>query len=243
VSCGVWLLAADVSFKHVKVGLTPISKLKVPLPRFPLSHKDEEDGTSFLARVEQEARTIVGSYTRVEHEACNAGLENNGHLNHVLELTEVAYGPRPTPVSVEVLKKRKSEASGKVSAKCPKVSEKKGTELVKVIGACAKGGLKWPLDTDILSTKSVKLSKGIVLRTIASMATACITPEAHDSINKFSASGSKTGGRGPGSKVVPEAKKVAAFPKKRIIPAIGALNTISSEATQESSPHDQAPEV
>jgi hypothetical protein len=30
VSSGVWPLAADVSFKQVKVGLTPISKLKVP---------------------------------------------------------------------------------------------------------------------------------------------------------------------------------------------------------------------
>jgi hypothetical protein len=35
MSCGVWPLAADVSFEHVKVGLTPVSKLKVPPPRFP----------------------------------------------------------------------------------------------------------------------------------------------------------------------------------------------------------------
>jgi hypothetical protein len=55
-------LAAGVNFEQVKVGLTPISKLKVPLPRFPLSHKDDEDDAKFLARVEQEARVIVGSY-------------------------------------------------------------------------------------------------------------------------------------------------------------------------------------
>jgi hypothetical protein len=34
VSCGVWPLAGGVSFKHVKVGLTPVSKPKVSLPKF-----------------------------------------------------------------------------------------------------------------------------------------------------------------------------------------------------------------
>jgi hypothetical protein len=49
----------------------------------------------------------------MEHEACIFGLWNNGHLNRALELTGVAYGPRPTPVSVEVLKKRKEDATEK----------------------------------------------------------------------------------------------------------------------------------
>jgi hypothetical protein len=43
----------------------------------------------------------------------------------VLELVGVAYGPRRVPVSVEVLNKRKVDASGKVLAKQLKVSEKK----------------------------------------------------------------------------------------------------------------------
>jgi hypothetical protein len=30
VSCGVWPLAAGVNFEQVKVGVTPVSKLKVP---------------------------------------------------------------------------------------------------------------------------------------------------------------------------------------------------------------------
>jgi hypothetical protein len=34
-------------------------------------------------------------------------------LNHVLELTGVAYGPGPTLVSVQVLKKRKVDSIGK----------------------------------------------------------------------------------------------------------------------------------
>jgi hypothetical protein len=62
VSCGVWPLAGGVSFKLVKVGLTSVSKLKVPLPRFSISCKDEEDDARLLERVEQEARNIVGSY-------------------------------------------------------------------------------------------------------------------------------------------------------------------------------------
>jgi hypothetical protein len=83
-------LAGDVSFKHVKVGLTPVSKLKVPLPRFPLSHEDEEDDACLLARVEQEARNIVGSYTCAEHEDCICDLPNNSHSKHVLKLVRVA---------------------------------------------------------------------------------------------------------------------------------------------------------
>jgi hypothetical protein len=243
VSCGIWSLAGDVSFEHVKVGLTPVSKLKVPLPRFPLFREDGEDDASLLARVEQEARNIVGSYTRAEHEACVSGLPNNGHLNRVLELTGVAYGPRPTPASAEVLKKRKAEASGNVLAKRPKAPEKKSTEPVKVSGAHAKGGLKRPLGADILPTKSVNLSKGIVPHAIALVVVARITHEVHNSTNMSSASGSKAGGRDPGSKAMSGARNVALSTKKRIVPASGALAAISSEGTQESSPYDQAPEV
>jgi hypothetical protein len=184
--------------------LTLVSNLKVPLPRFSLSREDQDDDTSFLARVEQEARNIVGSYMRGDHEACVAGLQNNGRLNHVLELTRVAYGPRPAPVSVEVLKKRKVDASGKVLAKCPKAPEKKGAEPAKVAATRGMGGLKWPLDADILPAKSTMVGKGIIPRTIASTATVCTTPDAHGSMNLFSASGCTAGGRGPGSKTVSE---------------------------------------
>jgi hypothetical protein len=70
-SCGVLPLAGNVSFEDVKVDLTLVSKLKVHLPRFSLSR---EDDAHFRARVEQEARNIVVSYTRAEHEACVSGL-------------------------------------------------------------------------------------------------------------------------------------------------------------------------
>jgi hypothetical protein len=70
-----------------------------------------------------------------------------------------------------------------------------------------------------------------------------IKPEVCGSVNLFSASGSKADGRDPDSKAMPGAKKAAPSVKKRIILTIGALATISSEGAQESSPHDQVPEV
>jgi hypothetical protein len=45
---------------------------------------------------------------------------------------------------------------------------------------------------------------------------------------------------GPGSKTVAGAKGATASIKRRIVPTIGALAEISSEGTQESSPHGQA---
>jgi hypothetical protein len=243
VSCGVWLLPDDVNFEHVKVGLSPVLKLKVPLPRFPLSHEDEEDDARFLARVEQEARNIVESYTCAEHEACVSGLLNNGHLNHVLKLAWVAYGAHSAPVSTKVLKKRKAEASGKVLVKRPKAPERKGTELAKVSGVRAKGGVKWPSDVDILAAKSIKLSKGIVPRAIASATATCITPKARGSLDSLGTLGSKIDKNVASSKTMLRAKKVTPSAKKCLVPAIGALATISWEGTQESSPRDQAPEV
>jgi hypothetical protein len=56
IACDVWSLASGVSFKWVKVGLTPVSKLKVPLPRFAVVREDDEDNVKFLARVEKSAR-------------------------------------------------------------------------------------------------------------------------------------------------------------------------------------------
>jgi hypothetical protein len=72
VACSVWSLGAGVNVDQVSVGVTPVSKLKVPLPNFVASHKDGEDDVKFLVRVESDAKVIVGSYTRPEHDACVA---------------------------------------------------------------------------------------------------------------------------------------------------------------------------
>jgi hypothetical protein len=81
----------------------------------------------------------VGGYTHAEHVDCIASLPNNDRLNRVLEVMVVAYGRRPVVISSEVLKKRKVNAATKVSAKCPKVTEKKGVGLAKVSGSRTSG--------------------------------------------------------------------------------------------------------
>jgi hypothetical protein len=197
VSCGIWPLSVGLDFEHVKVGLIPASQLKVPLPNFPLSHEGEHD-VQLLARVKQEARNIVGSYTHTEHEACIASLPNNGRLNCVLEVAGVAYGPRSVLVSMEVLKKRKADVAVKVLAKRPKATEKKGARLMKVFESRASGGSKRPSGVDIPPTKSVKLSKGTVSRAIASAAATRIMPEMRISDVSAGAGGAKGGGRRPG---------------------------------------------
>jgi hypothetical protein len=53
-------------------------------------------------------------------------------------------------------------------------------------------------------------------------------------------SGSKAGRDGLGSKTAAGVKKATTSAKKHIVPAIGALAKISSEESQESSPHGQA---
>jgi hypothetical protein len=227
VSCGVWLLSASVDFEHVKVDLTSVSWLKVPLPRFPLFHKDGEDDTRLLVRVKQEARNIIDNYTCTEHEACIASLTNNGCLNHMLEIAGVAYGPRSVPISPEVLKKRKADAATKVLAKRLNVYEKKGAELAKVSRVRASGGSKRPSGAYVLPAKSVKLSNGTVPCAIASATMACIMPETRGPKDLLSASGSKSGGKRPGCKIVPRAKATPSA-KKCIAPAIGALAAMSS---------------
>jgi hypothetical protein len=123
VACSVWPLGAGVSFDQVSVGVSPVSKLKVPLPNFVASRKDDEDGIKFLVRVALEAKVIVGSYTCPKHDTCIAGLHNEGRLNRGLELTGVAYEPRPVLGSdafIESSKKRKTDYVGKVLVKHPK---------------------------------------------------------------------------------------------------------------------------
>jgi hypothetical protein len=112
-----------------------------------------------------------------------------------------------------------------------------------VLQAHTSGGLKQPSSANILSVKSTKLRKGTVPRTIASAVVACITPKRCGLENLLSALVSKASGGGPSYKIMPRAKKVAPSTKKRIILSIGALVAVSSEGTQESSPHDRAPEI
>jgi hypothetical protein len=184
----------------------------------------------------------MGGYTRTEHEACIANLPNNGLLNRVLEDAGVGYGPRPVPISAEVLKKRKADAAGKVLAKRPKVAKMTSVGLAKVYRSCGGGSSKWPTGADIPPVKSAKLSEGIIPRAVALAAVACIMLETCISMVSTGTEGAKGGEKRPGCKTMP-GTKVAPYAKKCIIPAIGALAALSSDGTEESTLHDRAPEV
>jgi hypothetical protein len=145
VACGVWPLGVCVNFGQVSVGVTPVSKLKVPLPSFISSRKDTEDDVKFLERVESDAMVIVGGCTHPEHDACIAGLHNEGCLNRVHELAVLTYGPHPVPGSdafTKASKKRKTYSIGKALAKCLKAPEKRRVEIAKTSAPRGKTSLK-----------------------------------------------------------------------------------------------------
>jgi poly(3-hydroxybutyrate) depolymerase len=125
--------------------VAPVSKLKMPLHKFVSAHKDYEDDVNFLARIDLDVEGIVGSYTCPEHEVCIAGLPNGGRLNHMFELTGVAYRPHPVPGSdafTEALKKRKVDATGKAPVKCPRASGNKKGESAKASASWENASLK-----------------------------------------------------------------------------------------------------
>lgn len=63
MACGVYLLAAGVSFDQVSIDMTPVSKMKMPLPKFVVARKDGEDDIKFFAWVELDVKGIGSNYT------------------------------------------------------------------------------------------------------------------------------------------------------------------------------------
>jgi hypothetical protein len=109
--------------------VTPVSKLRVPLPRFVAIHKDDKDDMKFLVGVELETEGILGSYTRPEHDVCITNLCNGGRLNRVIELVGVTYGPGLEPGTMEFTeasKKRKICYGKKSSQTCEGAREEEG---------------------------------------------------------------------------------------------------------------------
>jgi hypothetical protein len=221
----------------MKVGMTPVLKLKVSLPRFTVAREGDEDDANFFARVEKEARVLVGSYTRPEHEAY-AVLLNNGRLNRVLELTGVSYGPHSAPASVEVLKKQKADSVWKTVSKGPKAHEKKRVEHVKTSTTPVKISVKRPSDANPTSPKSVKLSKKTIPHMIASAVAAHDTLLAYGSKVVAGVSDLVTVEGHPLSKTIggSSGSKIAAPVKKHRVPPTGPMARASSEESQNSSP-------
>jgi hypothetical protein len=174
-SCRCWLC-------RVATHTTPVSKLKVPLPKFIAVRKDDnDDDVQFLARVELEAEGIVGSYTKPKHDACLAHVRNGGQLNHVFELAGVTYGLRPmlgTEEFTEAVRKRKVDTAGKNPSKWPKVAGKKKMEVVNVAPSWRKASLKWPSAAEVASARPLKQSKKAMAHLSAAVTTTRVSARA-----------------------------------------------------------------
>jgi hypothetical protein len=143
LACRMYPLSARVSIERVADGVTQVSMLKLPLPKF---HAKCKDDVNFLVCVELEAEGVVGSYIRLEHDVCMAGMSNGGQLNLVFELARVLYGPRPVPGTcafTEAPRKRKMDAAGKMPIKRVKApGKKKKANSVNIVVSRAKSSSK-----------------------------------------------------------------------------------------------------
>jgi hypothetical protein len=115
LACGMYPLASSFGFRDVALGTTVVSKVKTPLPLFPVEAVSVEDAGCFLTKVETDTKNILGSYGPREHDAVmTAILLNSGHLNQVFEQMGVPYAPCPllgTEAFQAATKKRKAEVS------------------------------------------------------------------------------------------------------------------------------------
>jgi hypothetical protein len=125
VTCKTYPLAAIFGFESVAFSMTPMSKVEIALPLFAVGAVDAEHVKHFLAKVETEAKRVLGSFGPKEYDALMAvNIPNGGRLNRVFEQMGVSYAPRPVPGSddsQEVVRKRKSEVSKKPIVKKAKV--------------------------------------------------------------------------------------------------------------------------
>jgi hypothetical protein len=86
VAYGMYPLASSFGFRDVTIDTMAVSKVKTPLPVFPVEPVLAEDVGRFLAKVETEAERILGNFDPKEHDALVTGkLPNCGQLNWVFE--------------------------------------------------------------------------------------------------------------------------------------------------------------
>jgi hypothetical protein len=60
LACEMHQLSASVDFRGITDGVTPVLRVRQPLPKFHAKHKEDEDDIQFLVRVELEAESVVG---------------------------------------------------------------------------------------------------------------------------------------------------------------------------------------
>jgi hypothetical protein len=96
VACKIFPLAASFGFESVPLGMTPMSKVKIPLPLFAVGTIAAEHANHFSAEVETEAERVLVSFRPREYVALRVvNILNGGHLNHVLEQMGVSYFSYP----------------------------------------------------------------------------------------------------------------------------------------------------
>jgi hypothetical protein len=58
LACEMYPLSAGVGFEKVTNGVTPVLRLKLPLPKFRIERKDDKDDVQFVERVELEMKSV-----------------------------------------------------------------------------------------------------------------------------------------------------------------------------------------
>jgi hypothetical protein len=177
VACKMYHVASSFGFSVVSVGMTPVLKIRMPLPLFPVQTASMENGPRVLEELEMEAGRILGSFGPKEYDALEmAKLPNGGRLNHVFEQMGLAYAPCPLPGTEAfqaTREKRKSEVSKKPIAKKVKtapiwaISSKmmplKRIGIVKMVRPKAKIGLQGMSEIELALAKTDGVSKQFCL--------------------------------------------------------------------------------
>jgi hypothetical protein len=131
MACKMFPLASSFSFRDLAICMTPMSKIRTPLPLFPIEAVSAGDVDHILAEVETDVERFLGSFRPREHDALMMMKHpNGGRLNRVLEQIGVAYAPRLLPdseASQVAWDKRKVEVSKKSAAKRVKTGMSRST--------------------------------------------------------------------------------------------------------------------
>jgi hypothetical protein len=132
MACELFPLSANFGLGKIEDSETAVSKLTLPLPKFPVARLLRETNDNFRARVELAAVNVVGRYARGELDTCIVVVPNNGQVNRVFEQASMPYGPRLVPgseASIEAAKKRKSDSGAEPMGKRVKASDRKVVPL------------------------------------------------------------------------------------------------------------------
>jgi hypothetical protein len=180
-----------------------------------------------------ELESIVGSYTKPEHDAFLSHVCNGGQLNCIFEHAVVTNGPHPVPGTEEftkAVKKRKFDAIGKNPSKRLMAAGKRKMEAAKVAPSRGKVGLKWPSTAEVALARPLKQSKKAMAHPVA-VATTTRFPAG--------ALSSKVAAVASSSKGAASAKKMVMPVCKHHVPAIGSMAAASLKESQEMLLHSQ----